>query len=163
MTKEFLQNWLDDVADAFFAEDFDAYANAVKLPLMVKTDGGTMIVETEESLREGFDAWVKMMKAQKVTHMIRTVKEAAWLTDGVISGLYETDVLSDANRVLPKFISLMELHNVDGHWRASTVVNGMKNIQWPITSPIVVPDEVDDPRVDEQEQRTAGQRPSQDN
>ena len=136
----FLQGWLDHMMVAFFDNDFEAHARDVHLPLTFKTDGNAMIVRDADALREGFDAWVNMMKTHNVTRIIRTPTQAAWIGEDRVSGIYESQFLSDDTRVLPIMTSLADLVKVDGTWKITTLVNGMKNISWPIRAPLLVPD-----------------------
>lgn len=135
----FLQEWLDRLAMAFFANDYDAYAGAVSLPFTVRTEGGVMVVRNNADLRRGFDAWVGAMKSQSITRMERTAIEANWLGQDGLKGMYETRLWSDKTEVVPAFRSLIELLRHDGLMQARTVVNDMKNITWPITLPLVAP------------------------
>lgn len=130
------QQWLDRVGDAFFANDFRTYRDAIELPLMLVTQTTTLSIEDEDTLRKGFDAWVQMMDGYGVTHMIRTARDVSMLGEGLLVGFYETELLrSDASRVVPPFSSSMQLRLAVDDWRCITVTSGLKNSDWPIDRP----------------------------
>lgn len=130
------QRWLDRVGDAFFANDFGTYRDAIELPLMLMTRTATLVIDDEAKLKQGFDAWVEMMDGYGITHMIRTARDVSMLGDGMIVGFYETELLrSDASRVVPPFSSSMQLRLVDDTWRCVSVTSGLKNSDWPIDRP----------------------------
>lgn len=131
----FFQRWLDRVAAAFFENSFEVYRDAVILPLTVTTQKATMIVETEAELRQGFDAWADMLKAQQATDMIRTARSVEMMDDAMMFGVYDTEILAGARRVITPFTSFMLLRREDDVWRAATVTSGMSNESWPITVP----------------------------
>lgn len=140
LAKPFFQGWLDDVAEAVMTGDFDRYAGQIHLPFTFKTDRGVMVIAEMEALQDGYDAWRRLLETHSVTEFRRTVVEAAWVKNDVFTGLYETRLISDGQDVMPSFTSLMELTRMSGVWKTTTLVNGMKNVDWPITSPFLVVD-----------------------
>lgn len=131
------QQWLDSVGGAFFKDDFQTYCDAVELPLMLVTRTSTLVVDGEDQLRQGFDAWVQMINGYGITHMIRTARDVSMLGDGLMAGFYETELLrADASRLVPPFSSSMQLRLTGNTWRCISVTSGLRNSDWPIDRPL---------------------------
>ena len=121
----FFQQWLDTVGDAFFADRFDIYENAVLLPLEVENDHGVHRISDVIALREKFDAWVQMLKALRATDMIRIARDTHWLTPDRIAGTYDTEILANGQRMMDRFTSTMILDRIDDRWCATRVISGI--------------------------------------
>ena len=131
------QDWLDRVVQSYFDDDFASYSDAMLLPQAFITDKSITLIGDEDLLRKGFDAWRQMMIAQKVTHLIRTATEVVELGGGLISGNYETHLLSDATHVCPVYTSTATLREDGGVWRAVSITTGLSNTAYPIVVPRV--------------------------
>lgn len=132
MSELFFQQWLDEVGDAFFADRFDIYENAVSLPLEIVSDDLASRIETTDALRLKFDTWVDMLRTHRVTDMIRIADSIEQIAPGVIVGNYRTGILSNGKRAMPPFSSSMMLQEQGNMWRATRVTTGMTHEQWPL-------------------------------
>ncbi|PZX15248.1 hypothetical protein LX81_02551 [Palleronia aestuarii] len=133
------QEWLDKVGDCYLTGDFDAYCSCFELPIAFITDQALTMIADETSLRSGFDAWRRMLESQRMTHMIRIARDVHVLSGSLISGVYVTHLMKDANRICPEFNSSATLRLVDGEWRAMGVTWGLSNASFPIVVPRVKP------------------------
>ncbi len=125
MAKIMFQTWLDRVADFVFADDFESWADAMALPLLVISATDTSRIATKVLLRAKYDLWRNLFAVQRVTHMIRIAHAAAHVTDTRIAGVYSTELLSNGQRVMLPFESTMTLDWQDDRWRASALRSGM--------------------------------------
>ncbi|WP_342070453.1 hypothetical protein [Yoonia algicola] len=132
MAELFFQEWLDEVAAAFFDERFDLYENAVSLPLEIVSERRASTIGTQDGLKLKFDQWVSMMQTHRVTDMIRIARGVTRLSPDRIVGDYDTEILSNGARVMPAFSSSMMLEKQGNIWRAVRVTTGMTQDQWPL-------------------------------
>ena len=138
--KAAFQVWVDDIGVAFRNNDFETYNRSVSMPLMVKTDGAAMRVNDRESLRESFDGWARLISEAKIDRTVHDIIDAVWNSETQMTGIFDTTFYAGDAQVMPTFKSLWEVELCDGVWCVTTIVNGMKNITWPLKSPIFVPD-----------------------
>ena len=134
------QDWLDFRTKTFFDADFKANRALVELPMSVTTRNTVTIIETEDALRSGFNAWVNMLRAQQATDMVCTATSVVELSDDMIAGQFIRRILRHAALVCPPYSSTATLRLSDGHWRAASVVTGLSNRSWPFTVPTVEDD-----------------------
>ena len=133
-----IQGWLDRQTEAQLSGDFEAFADMHELPHVIVTRTAVLIVEDEVRLKEGFDAWVSMLKTQNVSDVIHTVQDASEIGDDLLSGRYVTHLLRGATPICPPYSSTATFRcDADRALRVVSMTNGMKNLSWPITVPRV--------------------------
>ena len=138
MTRQIVQEWLNRTSACFVANDFATYKEHMAFPVSITTDGGGNWTITDEAmLQNGFDAWVRMMHEQRVTHLVRTVRNYEVIEGGDLWALYTAELLSNAVRVVPAYDSYLRLRNVDGGWKCDLVLSGLANPTWPVIVPRV--------------------------
>lgn len=136
--KTMVQEWLDRLTEVYSREDFEAYADMLVFPHVVVTRAAVLIVEDEARLKEGFDAWVSMLKTQNVSDVIHTVQDANEIDAELISASYVTHLLRGATPICPPYSSTVTFRCDAGRTlRLVSMTNGMKNLSWPITVPRV--------------------------
>lgn len=132
-TTEILQEWLDTVSDAVMRGDFAGYRAHVCLPFHLITHTASLRIEDEAPLRQGFDLFVQMLQAQRVTDYVRLTAGAEQLDDVLITGRYVSHLLvAGGARLIPPFRSAITLRREDGIWRAASITNALANSRWPI-------------------------------
>lgn len=119
------QDWLDRVVAYVVADDYDRWRTTMDCPLAVDSAAGPSEIETEDQLREKFDRWRSQIVTARVTDLIRTAHDVQGLAPDHIEGAYTMDMLSDDQRVMPRFISAAVLRYRDGHWRATELNSGL--------------------------------------
>lgn len=127
-----LQGYLDHMAKAVLSDDFETYERHVSLPFQLVTETASLVVHTLADLESGFDEFVEMLRAQRVTEYIRVAKSAMMSDNQMISGRYETHLLCEGKHVVPSFVSRISLRREDGVWRAVSIVNATRNERWPV-------------------------------
>ena len=128
-----LQAYLDRVAAAVMAGDWETYADHVCLPFHLVTHNGNIEVTTPEKLRQGFDDFRQTLQSQQITDYIRLVDTAAQLDADLISGRYVSHLLSRGHRVLDPFYSEITLRLAGNQWRAASITNALANSRWPLS------------------------------
>jgi hypothetical protein len=129
------QDWLDRVARTFFDDDFPAYADAVEQPFVLVTATRTLIADTPDALRAGFEQFRDMLRDQGATDMIRLAQNVLPVGSTLLTGTYETHILRGGTRLFEPFASVMTLRLSGTTWRAACITNAMTNERWPIHLP----------------------------
>lgn len=132
-----LQGWLDEVGAATLAGDWDTYAAHVALPFHLITETSSMVVATEGELRQGFEQFRDTLAHMRITDYLRLADSAVEISPELVSGRYITHLMSGAHRVVPPFRSQATLRLDGGRWRAASIVNALRNTQWPLGVPSV--------------------------
>ena len=130
-----MQSWLDEAGNATLVGDWDTYRACVVLPFHLITEKATMVVDTEDVLRRGFDEFRQNLAIMRVTDYIRLGESAAEIGPDLIAGRYVTHLMSNAHRIVPPFRSHVTLRRQGNRWCAASIVNALSNTQWPIASP----------------------------
>lgn len=127
-----LQSYLDEIAAAVMAKDWETYRDGIALPCAVISHDESKIVATEDELRAGFDSFVDTLRSQRVTDYVRLVEQAAMLDADLISGSYISHIIAGGQRIVAPYRSIMTLRLVGNRWRAASVTNGLANSRWPL-------------------------------
>ncbi len=136
-----LQIYLDEVAGAVLRQDYAAYRDRVALPFQLVTHSASLHIDTEKTLRQGFDTFAQTLQVQRITDYLRLVEGAEELDEVLISGRYVTHMMAGAHRVIPPFRSQITLRLEEGRWRAVSITNALANSRWPMLMPVVPPQE----------------------
>jgi len=132
---DILQRVVDEVGAALMAGDWDSYVGHVLLPFTLQTGRATMVIETADELRAGFDRFHEMIVVQKLTDYIRLVDAANYTAPDTIEGTYVSHLMRHAHRVVEPYGSTMWLRQVDGRWRIPRIRNELNNASWPLLTP----------------------------
>ena len=135
------QTWIDALGAAFRNDDYDYYERHVIFPLTVKTDAAVMTVHDSKSLEESFGGWSALIRNNHIDKTVHDITDIAVISDSYIACMFDTTFYAGAEQIMPTFRSVWEIEKRNDTWHARTIMNGMKNIKWPIRSPIFVPDE----------------------
>ncbi len=127
-----LQSYLDEVAVAVLADEWETYRDHISLPCALVSHDESKIIATERDLRTGFDAFRDTLRAQRVTDYIRLVEQAWRMDKDLITGSYVSHIIAGGNRVVAPYKSVMTLRLVGNSWRAAAVTNGLANSRWPL-------------------------------
>jgi hypothetical protein len=127
-----LQRYLDDIGAAVMEGRFDAYRAGVQLPLNILTSAANLTVATEADLRDGFADFTEMLRQKAVTGMIRIVMEAWYESADSVVGIYETNLISGDQHVVPPFYSKIWLGRSGALWRADKIHNTTQDRRWPL-------------------------------
>lgn len=127
MPLDICQAYLDEVSLALLTNNFQLYFSAMHLPFFLIGPHSNLAITTAADLRTGFDDYHQALRSQQVTQMIRLADSATQLDEGLISGGYQTHVLSGGTWVSSPHKSVISLRKVDGSWKAASVTNSYYN------------------------------------
>ena len=130
-----LQAYLDTVATAVMAGDWETYADHMCLPFFLVTHAANFEVNNAAKLQQGFDDFRQTLQIQQITDYIRLVDSAAQLDADLISGRYVSHLLSRGHRVIDPFYSEITLRLEGNQWRAASITNALANSRWPLSLP----------------------------
>ncbi|MGY9050432.1 hypothetical protein P775_22990 [Puniceibacterium antarcticum] len=138
MPDTIIQTWLDRHSDTFLQNDFVAHMRRVHLPICIRTAGGAeWLIREEAVLRNGFDAWVKVIRDQHATDLVYRLLSVDKQGEDIIWASYSTHILRDATPMVPAYDSALCLIHIDGSWKCNSVISGLSNTQWPVVMPRV--------------------------
>lgn len=139
---DFLQNWLDIMAEATVEGDFPTFMSGVALPFTLITSAGPIVQATEEDVQSGFDSFHAMLVNLRATQMIRVAERVERISSHVMVGFYETQILRGGQRIFDPFRSAITLFRSGHVWKAAQISNGLENRTWPIDLPRVATDPI---------------------
>lgn len=126
------QDYLDEIAAAVMAGDYQTYRDGMTLPFHLITHTTNMVVATEDAARDGFEQFRGLLLSQRVTDYIRLVDSAQQLDAGLISARYVTHLIAGSQRIIEPFHSSITLRVTGNRWCAASITNALANSRWPL-------------------------------
>ncbi|MFC6639111.1 hypothetical protein GV827_08470 [Sulfitobacter sp. JBTF-M27] len=114
--KDFYQDLLDRLSSAYEADDFDAYAQMIRVPHEASSYGPKVQVNTMGELRVLFDSIRWHFAKTGVTDYVRTCISAEFLSATEIVGTHETRMLAGTQVVETPYPVKSYLQLIDGNW-----------------------------------------------
>ncbi len=130
MSLDTFQACIDAVSAALMDNDFESYRRWVECPLVLLTDAGTTLIDTEEAFRFGFDSYAGMLRTERATDLIRLAHSVTSYGPNLMTGRYETHILRGGQRLYGPFQSSMSLRRVGNDWKIGSVVSPTHAEQW---------------------------------
>ena len=124
------QAFLDAVADAIGARDFEAFSRLVALPLVMITAKGTEVVSGADDLREAFEGYLAAVAGHGVTDHVRLLLSTTRVSPTLASFTYRTQLLRDGARAVEPFHTAVTLRRDDGVWRATSFMLSFTPERW---------------------------------
>ncbi|MGV6812638.1 MAG: hypothetical protein ACWA47_10355 [Brevirhabdus sp.] len=125
------QKFLDDMSETAMADDYARYRTLITVPMVVVSEHGMTIVDEDEQFRHGFECYSSMLKKLGATHLIRLAHAVTQYAPNLITGRYETHVLSGGSRVFGPFQSSASLIRTEQGWKLNSLVNPVNGDAWP--------------------------------
>ncbi|MBS1303338.1 hypothetical protein [Loktanella sp. SALINAS62] len=125
MERRYFQDWLDGVIDHAHANDGAGWADRFARPTLIVSHDRRSLIETDAEFAAKFSAWRGLFRVYRVTHMLRTVTDLQPDGDARVIGTYDTDILADGKRVMPRFRSTKVLVRQGDIWRCCQLTTGM--------------------------------------
>ena len=123
------QAYLDAVADAIRARDFEAFRGLMALPVVVITAEGTEVVAGTDDLRAGFDGYLAALDGHGVTDYVRVLVSATRVSPTLASCTYVSHLLRNGARVVEPFPTSVMLRH-DGGWRGTSFMLSVTHDHW---------------------------------
>ncbi len=97
------QNFLDNQSSAIFSGDLGAYLKSLALPCRRQTLTHDSLVETEQQVTEGLEAYRRMLTSHHVNLFYRRIRKVRQLSKRYIDMIYICHYLKDATHVIPPY------------------------------------------------------------
>ena len=125
----------DQIADALtaalIAGDFAAYRSLMQLPLKISSRAGqSYSLQTEDALRQDFDAYVAVIRAYGVTDIYRQIVSFDVSKADQMQLHCLTHIMADAQRLVAPFETHFHLHHSGDGWRISFIESSEDHIRW---------------------------------
>lgn len=122
-----VRQFLDQVAEALMADDFDGYARLIDLPFVITTQNERFVRTDRTELKHGFEMWRRTLDVNRITHFIQRVQSVESFADNTIIAVYDTDLLCGSLRPLPSFTNWIFLRRKDDQWLLEQLLSGVSN------------------------------------
>lgn len=119
--------FLDDLARALIARDFDAHADMIETPFVVVTRADRYVYPTRDALRRPFGVWCRTLDAHAATAVVHRVCDVRRLGTGGFIVDYDTELRSGEMLALPSFKNLIFLQRAGAELKADQIVSGLSN------------------------------------
>ena len=120
------QDLLDRSGRAYLTGDFDAFAECFALPHRITAFEGTIDLPDLAALQEVFLSLRDYFADNRLTDIVRTCIDAAYVDADTIRATHESRYLSGARLIQRPAVGLSTIRRLDGVWR---VVDGQYAIQ----------------------------------
>ncbi|MEM7724625.1 MAG: hypothetical protein AAF376_20005 [Pseudomonadota bacterium] len=125
------QDLLDKLSDAFISGEEDQFLPHIIYPHSITTETGVIHVPNRTSARMHFHKMSEALRAQGITHYVRSAKTAAFDGPDVILGTHTTRLLRNAIEAVPPFQNEMRLERENGVWGVRNSRHMAPYLSWP--------------------------------
>ncbi|MFY0660972.1 MAG: hypothetical protein JXR15_10795 [Shimia sp.] len=129
MNTEF-ERFLTDISDAFIEGNLQQWRARLILPFSLITKLKPIVLSTESAVRKNFDQYLVAVNMMNLDLIDRTPIRLETCPDGTWLGTFRTRMLSGASLATAPYISTALLHDADGHFRMSSMLNARGHQDW---------------------------------
>lgn len=131
MARQIYQDSLDQIAKAYFDNDFDVFKEKIHVPHKYATQDGTQHVITNYTqMRAAFHCFRNYLLGVGVTHFVRNCTGAMALSETRIIGGHLSEFLQDGTRIRAPYDVMAILELIDGTWKVISSENGLPDNAW---------------------------------
>lgn len=131
---DIFQQALDEVAQAFRDEDFDAYMALLALPYLVQTGRARHLITSADEMRPTFDTLLRSMKPRGITHYERIARSADYVARDRIEGWHRSHLIANGESLAYPQLSRHALVRRGDRWLFSEAQYDMiEGASWPLT------------------------------
>jgi hypothetical protein len=127
------QQRLDAVSQAALAGDFDAYADTIDLPYVIRTATGDHVLRTRDALLPGFRTVHDGLVRRGVTHYERVARQADYRQADRLDGRHYTHLIAGGVRVAAPWLAGHTLVRRGDRWLFSAAYYPSFTGNWPPT------------------------------
>ncbi len=103
--------------------DLDGIGSYFEVPQVMETLAGKRLVETEEDVRQVFEAIIGYFEENGITDVVRTVISSEFLSENVIGSTHVSQLMrSDGSPYHAPYPSYSVLRKTEGKWRISSSI-----------------------------------------
>lgn len=129
MESEF-EHFLTDISNAFIAGNLPQWRARLVLPFSLITKLKPIVLSTENAVRDNFNQYLIAVRIMNMDLIDRTPISLEECPDGTWLGTFRTRMLSGAHLATAPYISTALLHNIDGRFRMSSMLNARGHRDW---------------------------------
>lgn len=125
------QTLLNVVTQHYLTGNLEGLHETVEYPLHMHTRHGELVINNFADLKADFDIYLKEFSIHGVTDVLRTVKNARFVSDTEITGTYKTYILNKERLVVDPYESEIILGlSQAGKWRMRRVNHSLGHLNW---------------------------------
>jgi hypothetical protein len=124
------QGLLDEISDAYFAGDLDAYLHVVHVPHEYSTDSAAHCINDASQMEAVFDSFRGYLEGIGVTDYLRSCTGAAPISNTKILGGHTTELLRNGARLRDPYEVWSTLELIDGVWKMTGSQNAISDTSW---------------------------------
>ena len=129
MDTEF-ERFLFDISNAFIESDLDQWRNRLLLPFSLITKLKPIVLTTEAAVAENFHQYLVAVKMMNLDLIDRVPINLEQCPDGTWLGTFRTRMLSHAHLATAPYTSTALLHDLEGRFRMSSMLNARGHQDW---------------------------------
>jgi len=129
MKSEF-EHFLTDISNAFIECNFDQWRNRLLLPFSLVTKLKPIVLTNDAAVAKNFEQYLvaaKMMNLDLIDRVPISLEECP---DGTWLGTLRTRMLCGAHLATAPYTSTALLHDIDGRFRMSSMLNARGHQDW---------------------------------
>ena len=127
--------FLSDISVCFTENDFELWHSRILLPFSMVTPRGPVVMSNADQLYRNFKNYIQ---ACEILGIDRIDRQAIALTkglNGTFIGTYSTSLMNSGAIATDPFVSSALLHEADGGWKMSSILNARGHDEWTGKSP----------------------------
>jgi hypothetical protein len=128
--RKIIQQHFDQIDLTFLHGDFEQWRPGYLLPLVVESDHGCSLLDTEAKLRADFDQYRLKFVEHGVTDITRVIRTAELVGDTLLMATYRAYVLNGGDYVIPPWNGGVTMRREKGRWRITKIMNALGHKNW---------------------------------
>jgi hypothetical protein len=124
------ERFLEDISASFLVGDLDRWRARLILPFSLITKLKPIVLTTDDAVEHNFQQYLLAVEMMNMDLIDRTPIRLEACPDGTWLGTFRTRMLSGANLATAPYISTALLHNNDGRFRMSAMLNARGHQDW---------------------------------
>ncbi|MEM8578068.1 MAG: hypothetical protein AAGF60_09480 [Pseudomonadota bacterium] len=129
-----LRDLMERVSNAFTQNDLAAWRDCVALPFTLITRHGPETFTTDAAIQADFEMYQRDIDVNGITDIIRSPISTQMVGRDRMIGVYTTHILRGNEQVVPSWRAGIILQNMDGAWRARSVLRAIGHHNWSAVS-----------------------------
>jgi hypothetical protein len=132
---DILQCLLDETTASALQNRFDRFSALITRPFVLVTEGGSTVLDSIAAQNVWFDSYIRSMRAQRITEVVRLATTATLMRDGLLFGTYVSQYLANGTRVIDPFESSVTMRLNEGVWQLAAVSTSLPDDKWRVILP----------------------------
>lgn len=124
------ERFLTNISNAFIVGDLKLWRSCLILPFSLITKTRPIVISSETAVSENFNQYLVAVKMMNLDLIDRTPINLEKCPDGTWLGTFRTRMLSGAHLATSPYISTALLHDAQGRFRMSSMLNARGHQDW---------------------------------